>query len=91
MMHRGDWPGIARAAAANIASYRTRSHPSNRFISNILWLASMVAKQRWRTLPGLKCGDCTKHAFIAVSDRVIERHLRGDIVAGIYPRRPPVS
>jgi len=36
--------------------------------------------------PRIKCGDCTKQAFIAVSDRVVERHLRGDIVAGIYPR-----
>jgi hypothetical protein len=29
--------------------------------------------------PRIKCGDCTKQAFIAVSDRVAERHLRGDI------------
>jgi len=38
--------------------------------------------------PRIKCGDCAKQAFIAVSDRVVERHLRGDIVAGIYPLVP---
>ena len=38
--------------------------------------------------PRIKCGDCTKQAFIAVSDRVVERHLRGDLVAGIYPLIP---
>jgi superfamily II DNA or RNA helicase len=35
--------------------------------------------------PRIKCGNCPKQAFIAVSDRIVERHLRGDIVAGIYP------
>jgi hypothetical protein len=35
--------------------------------------------------PRIKCGDCLQQAFIAVSDTMIERHLRGDIVAGVYP------
>ena len=38
--------------------------------------------------PRIKCGDCPNQAFIAVSDTVIERHLRGDIVAGVYPLLP---
>src|SRR5260221_40086 len=40
--------------------------------------------------PRVKCGDCTKQAFIAVSDHVVERHLRGDIVAGLSPLVPGV-
>lgn len=35
--------------------------------------------------PRIKCGDCPNQAFNGVSDGVIERHLRGDIVAGVYP------
>jgi hypothetical protein len=44
--------------------------------------------------PQIKCGECPNQAFIAVSDEVIERHLRGeessrrrggDFVAGVYP------
>jgi superfamily II DNA or RNA helicase len=38
--------------------------------------------------PRIKCGDCANQAFIGVSDGVIERHLRGDIVAGLYPLLP---
>jgi hypothetical protein len=51
-MRCGAWPEIARAAAANIVSYRTPCRRSNRFISNTLWLASMGAEQKQRTLPG---------------------------------------
>ncbi len=51
-MRCGAWPEIARAAAANIVSYRTPFRRLNRFISNTLWLASMEAKQKRRTLPG---------------------------------------
>jgi hypothetical protein len=50
-MRCGGWPGIARAAAANIASYRTSFRRSNRFISNTQRLASTEAKQRRRTSP----------------------------------------
>ena len=46
--------------------------------------------------PRMKCGECPNQAFIAVSDDVIESHLRGDdsvrargagrdFVAGVYP------
>ena len=35
--------------------------------------------------PRIKCGDCPNQAFAAVSGGVVERHLRGDIVAGVYP------
>ncbi|MEO0810995.1 MAG: restriction endonuclease subunit R, partial [Pseudomonadota bacterium] len=46
--------------------------------------------------PKVKCGDCQHQSFIAVSDKVIECHLRGEdrirpngrggtFVAGVYP------
>jgi superfamily II DNA or RNA helicase len=47
--------------------------------------------------PQVKCGECPNHAFIPVSDEVIERHLRGEhrmqrlgagFVAGVYPLLP---
>lgn len=46
------------------------------------WVRSVCDK------PRIKCGDCRNQAFIAVSDLVIEQHLRGDIVAGVYPLSP---
>ena len=48
-MRCGAWPEIARAAAANIVSYRTPCRRSNRFVSNTLSLASMGAEQKQRT------------------------------------------
>lgn len=38
--------------------------------------------------PRIKCGDCPNQAFVSVSDGAIERHLRGDVVAGVYPLLP---
>jgi hypothetical protein len=38
--------------------------------------------------PRIKCGDCGRQAFLAVTDALIERHLRGDIIAGVYPLLP---
>jgi superfamily II DNA or RNA helicase len=41
--------------------------------------------------PKVKCGECPHQAFIALSEDVIEKHLRGgygrsgDFVAGVYP------
>ena len=35
--------------------------------------------------PRVKCGDCPQQAFLAVTDSMLERHLRGDIIAGVYP------
>ena len=38
--------------------------------------------------PQVKCGDCPQQAFLAVTDDMLERHLRGDIIAGVYPLLP---
>jgi len=35
--------------------------------------------------PRVKCGECPNQAFLPVTDRVILDHLRGRVVAGIYP------
>ena len=44
--------------------------------------------------PRIKCGECPHQAFVPVSDRIIEKHLRGgdkerpaggEFVAGVYP------
>lgn len=49
------------------------------------WARGICAK------PRVKCGKCPHQAFIAVSDAVIAKHLRGgstrsdDFVAGVYP------
>jgi superfamily II DNA or RNA helicase len=46
------------------------------------WVRGVCAK------PRIKCGDCSHQAFLTVSDAIIERHLRGDMVAGVYPMLP---
>ena len=35
--------------------------------------------------PKVKCGECPHQAFIPPADNIIEKHLRGDLVAGVYP------
>jgi hypothetical protein len=35
--------------------------------------------------PRIKCGECPNQAFLPVTDRVVLDHLRGRIVAGVYP------
>jgi hypothetical protein len=35
--------------------------------------------------PRVRCGECPNQAFLAVSDRVIQYHLQGRHVAGVYP------
>ncbi len=35
--------------------------------------------------PRIKCGECPNQAFLPVRDQVILDHLRGRIVAGVYP------
>jgi hypothetical protein len=35
--------------------------------------------------PRVKCGECPNQAFIPVGDQVIEDHLRGRHVIGVYP------
>ncbi len=34
------------------------------------------------------CGECHNQAFIAVSDEMVARHLRGEHVMGVYPLLP---
>jgi len=34
---------------------------------------------------GPLCGDCPKQAFLPVTDREVEKHLRGEHVMGVYP------
>ena len=35
--------------------------------------------------PRVKCGECPNQAFIPVGDQVVEDHLRGRHVIGVYP------
>src|SRR6266853_1496866 len=35
--------------------------------------------------PRVKCGECPNQAFIPVADAVIQRHLQGGDVFGVYP------
>ncbi len=35
--------------------------------------------------PKIKCFECSNKAFETLNDKVIEAHLKGNIVAGIYP------
>jgi hypothetical protein len=58
------------------------------------WVAGVCGK------PRVKCGECPNQAFVPVSDRIVEGHLRGkdrvrprsggarDFVAGVYPLLP---
>ena len=38
--------------------------------------------------PRIKCGACTNQAFLAVTDEVIDGHLRGRHTVGVYPMLP---
>jgi superfamily II DNA or RNA helicase len=48
-----------------------------------------VCLNQWRTglcgKPKTPCAQCTNKSYAALSEHVIENHLRGNIVAGIYP------
>jgi hypothetical protein len=46
------------------------------------WTPKQCGKVR---RPPVKCGDCDNRAFIPVSDKVIEDHLRGKQTIGTYP------
>ena len=35
--------------------------------------------------PKLRCIECNQKAYAALDEKVIEEHLRGNIVAGIFP------
>lgn len=45
----------------------------------------------WKTgvcyKPKIKCSECANKSFEILNEKVIEEHLRGNIVAGIYPMR----
>ncbi|WP_460001754.1 TOTE conflict system archaeo-eukaryotic primase domain-containing protein [Paradesulfitobacterium aromaticivorans] len=38
--------------------------------------------------PNGKCSDCIYKAYVALSDSLVNEHLRGKIIAGIYPLLP---
>ncbi len=50
---------------------------------------SPYCRNEWRKgvcqKPRMKCSDCSNKNYEPLSDAVIEAHLRGDIIAGIYP------
>lgn len=35
--------------------------------------------------PKVRCGDCTRQAFVPYSEEVVRAHLQGRLVAGVYP------
>jgi hypothetical protein len=37
--------------------------------------------------PEVKCASCAHSLYAALDEKVIEAHLRGNLVAGIYPLR----
>ncbi|PKM79274.1 MAG: helicase, partial [Firmicutes bacterium HGW-Firmicutes-13] len=51
-----------------------------------------VCLNKWK--PGIcgkpkrKCADCTQKNYAPLDEKIIEKHLVGDIVAGIYPMLP---
>jgi len=48
-----------------------------------------VCRNEWKSglcrKPTVKCFDCSHQAYDPLDERVIEAHLRGSIVAGLYP------
>jgi hypothetical protein len=38
--------------------------------------------------PPVKCGECSNHKFLPVTDQVILDHLQGRHVIGVYPMFP---
>lgn len=50
-----------------------------------------VCRNEWKSglcrKPAVKCFDCRHQAYDALDGKVIEAHLRGNIVAGLYPLR----
>ena len=41
--------------------------------------------------PRVRCADCASKAYGVLNERVIEEHLRGNIVIGVYPMYPDES
>ena len=50
---------------------------------------SPVCLNEWKpgvcSRPKIKCAECSQKAYAVLDEKVIEQHLRGNIVAGIYP------
>ena len=50
-----------------------------------------VCRNEWKAgicrKPAVKCFDCHHQSYDALDEKVIEAHLRGSIVAGLYPLR----
>lgn len=50
-----------------------------------------VCRNEWKSgicrKPAVKCFDCRQQSYDALDEKVIEAHLRGNIVAGLYPLR----
>src|SRR5512145_791300 len=53
---------------------------------------SPVCKNEWQAgvcrKPAIKCADCPHRGYKALTDQVVEDHLRGRITAGTYPLMP---
>ena len=51
-----------------------------------------VCLNEWKTKvcakPRVKCADCSQKSYGVLDERVIEEHLRGNVVIGIYPMYP---
>jgi len=50
---------------------------------------SPVCMNEWKTgicgKPKIKCSECSRKSYGVFDEKVIEEHLRGNIIAGIYP------
>lgn len=50
---------------------------------------SPVCLNEWKpricNKPRIKCSECTNRAYRAVDEKIIEEHLRGNTIIGIYP------
>jgi len=50
---------------------------------------SPVCMNEWKTdicgKPKIKCSECPRKVYGAFDEKVVEEHLRGNIIAGIYP------
>jgi superfamily II DNA or RNA helicase len=50
-----------------------------------------VCRNEWKSglcrKPAVKCFDCGHQSYDALDEKVVEAHLRGNIVAGLYPLR----
>jgi len=53
---------------------------------------SPVCLNEWKpgicNKPKIKCTECPNKSFIPLNEKVIEEHLKGKVVAGIYPMLP---